>query len=129
MARQQQISALGIPANTASAIVGRVANTLTATGSTQADALALPADINRFTTTASGTGARLPALAANGQPGVRPGDEIIVINSGANALAVYPPIGGTINALSANTALSVAAGGRAQFTTIDGLAYFAIVSA
>lgn len=129
MARQQNIAALGIPPATAQAIVGRVADDLTATGSTQGTALPLPADINRVTTAAASTGVILPPLATGGTLGIRPGDEIIVINSGANAVLVYPPVGGTVNALSANAGFSVAAGGRAQFTTTNGLAYFAILSA
>jgi len=86
---------------------------LTAAGSTQATALALTAEFNQFSTVAASTGATLPA-------GSEPGDEILVINNGANALAVYPTGTGTINTGSASAALSVAAGKAARFTCIGG---------
>jgi hypothetical protein len=67
---------------------------------TQATALQLGSDINVCSTVAASTGVILQAM--------NPGDEVIVRNGGANALLVYPPVGGTINALSANAGYSVA---------------------
>lgn len=101
MSLQARIVASGLSAINAQAIQGTVANALTATGSTQGTALALGADLNRFTTVAASTGAILPAM--------NPGDNMQVFNGGANALLVYPPVGGTINALAANAGYSVAA--------------------
>lgn len=100
MALQQRIVTGGVPGTAAAAIAGTVANSLTATGSTQATALALPADVNRFTTAAASTGTILPAM--------NPGDQVEIFNGGANALSVYPPVGGAINAVAANGAYSVA---------------------
>lgn len=57
------------------------ANTLTATGSNQGNALALTNEINRFTTVGLGTGALLPPAAT--------GLTIFVVNHGANPLQVY----------------------------------------
>jgi len=68
--------------------------TLTGTGSTQSDALAIIRPINEFTTVASGTGARLPTSI--------PGTRIVIRNSGANSLRVYPASGASINDLGTN---------------------------
>src|SRR5690242_6265675 len=98
MPLQQRLVVAGLSAATAKAIQGTVASGLTATGSTQAGALALGADFNDFSTVASGTGALLPPM--------NPGDEVFVYNGGANALSVYPPVGVAINGGSANAAYS-----------------------
>jgi hypothetical protein len=100
MALSARIVASGLSAVNSQAIQGVTANTLTATGSTQGTALALPADVNRFTTVAASTGTILPPM--------NPGDEVIIYNGGANALSVYPPVGGAINAIAANSPYSVA---------------------
>lgn len=81
--------------------------TETATGTTQADAFVLIANITTFGTVASGTGALLPS--ATGK------SPYFVFNNGANALLVYPASGQTLNASSANTAFSVTAGKGAFF--------------
>jgi hypothetical protein len=102
MSQARNLSALGLPGVLAQSLGGLTANTLTAAGSTQATALALPADINFVTTAAAGTGVILPASSS--------GDSFVVRNGGANACLIYPPVGGTINALAANAGYSVAAG-------------------
>ena len=103
-------------------VCGDVADTLTATGTTNADALQLNAAINRVTTTAASTGVKLLV------PEV--GSAMVVVNSGANALLVYPSTGVTINALTVTTGgFSVAAGGRAMFVGTSGTNWFAILSA
>lgn len=100
MSLAQRLVTAGISAIQAQAIQGTVANTLTALGTTQGNALMLGADINNFTTVAAGTGAIAPAM--------NPGDDIIVRNGGANALLLYPPVGGVINGLGANAGYSIA---------------------
>jgi len=103
-------------------ICGDVADSLTAAGTTNADALALSAAINRVTTTALNTGVRLYLPEA--------GSQVVVINSGANALLVYPGTGASINALTATTGgFSVAAGGRALFVGTGSANWFAVLSA
>lgn len=84
---------------------------LTATGTNQGNALALTSDINYFTTVASGTGAVLPTSAG--------GKTVYVINKGANALLLYPASSGTIDALSANTAISIPASTWVEFLGND----------
>lgn len=71
-----------------------VATGLTATGTTQADALALVDNWNEITTTPANTGVVL----FNYGPAV----QSVVFNPGANALNVYPPVGGKIDALALN---------------------------
>lgn len=91
-------------------IVGSQADTLTAhSGGGQTSALALTAGMNRVTTVAAAADSvKLPVSVA--------GMQIIVINAAAtNAMNVYPQTGEIINALSANTALSIVAGKTASF--------------
>jgi len=119
---QTRMVVAGLSAVAARAIQGTVANNLTATGSTQATALALPADICKFTTVAASTGAIIPPS--------NPTDSGTVYNGGANALSLYPPVGGTINGLSANAAYSIAtATPFVDWWCIDPLTYIASQSA
>lgn len=79
----------------------RVFDGISGAGSTQVDATALNYwPVQRVSITASGTGVRLPV----GQPGT----QILIYNAGANTLAVYPAVGGQIDKLGTNTALSLA---------------------
>jgi hypothetical protein len=80
------------------------ANALTAhVGGGQGSALALSKAINRVTTVASaGDSVKLPAGLA--------GESVVVVNAAAsNAMDCFPASGESINALSANTALSIVA--------------------
>lgn len=122
MALEAELTGAGTPGLQAQGILGSVANGLTAAGSSNADALQLGAAINRVTTTAASTGVKLPVP--------KPGERVTVINSGANALLVYPGTGVQINALTVTTAgFSVAAGGRADFIGVTNANWFAILSA
>ena len=77
------------------------ANTLTAAGTLISDALDLTAVFNVLTTVAASTGAQLWDAPV--------GTMIIVVNAGANALALYPHSGtGTINGGSAGVSVSIA---------------------
>ena len=112
----------GAPAQLAVNICGDVVDTITAAGTTNADATGLSAAINRVTTTAASTGVRLMVPEA--------GSQVVVINSGANALLVYPGTGASINALTATTGgFTVAAGGRALFVGTSSSNWFAVLSA
>lgn len=93
------------------------ANALTArAGGGQASATLCTADFNRFTTVASAAdSALLPAAVA--------GRDVVVVNAAAtNAMNIFPATGEIINALSANTAISLAAGGKAMrfFCVVNG---------
>jgi hypothetical protein len=121
MARQQYIMGGGQSAVSAASIVGITATALTATGSTQATALALGADNNFIGTTAASTGVVLPTG--------NPGDSIFVYNGGASSLTVYPPVGGTINALSTNTGLALATVKSGLYVCAGGLTWASFLSA
>ena len=72
----------GMSAGGAKAINGNLASALTATGTVITDALALSADTNLISTTASGTGVKVPSCEV--------GDSVEIYNGGANTLKVYP---------------------------------------
>ena len=98
---QARMVVAGMSATEAQASVGTVQDQLTAAGSTQATAAAVPADVSRFTTVGSGAGCILPAM--------NPGDNVVVVNAQAtNALKLYPPVGAQINLLGTNNAYSIA---------------------
>lgn len=98
----------GIGAQAASLLNGLVADNLTATGSVQGDALALPGDVNVLSVVPTGSGVRLPALP-------QPGDETLIANLGANALTVYPPPGANIEGGATNAPFSLPSGASAEF--------------
>ena len=110
----------GMGAATRQAIGGTAAKGLVGAGSTQATATKLGADHNQFFTVALGQGALLPAP--------NTGEWISVHNGGANALSVYPNVGGAINGGSANAAVSVPAGKAAIFIPLDALTWIAVIS-
>lgn len=91
-----------------------VAQNLTAAGSTQGTATVIPSgqDESIFTTVAASTGCILPGV------GVGVGEEYVVANHGANALAVYPATGGKMGTAATNAAYSLAAGKTGYFTYV-----------
>lgn len=123
MAIKNNLTGVGVSPNQALQQVGTVTNSLTATGTTQADAYALGlTDYNIFTTVAASTGARLPST-------MSAGDEMWVVNYGASTLSLYPPTGGKINNGSANAAISITANKNANIVCIDGTNFVAAISA
>ncbi|TDN70414.1 hypothetical protein [Paraburkholderia sp. BL10I2N1] len=116
---QNLVSQGGIWDNTAKSIVGSLLTTgLSGAGtSSQANAAVIPlSDYVCFSTVAANAGAILPAGG---------GAEINVFNGGANALLVYPPVGGNVNQGTVNVAFSVAVGKNCLFQSPDGLNWFA----
>jgi hypothetical protein len=97
------------------------ADNLTAQGSSQGNATQLAALVNVLTTVALNTGARLGAALV--------GQVIEVWNMGANALAVYPPSGGVINALSTNAGVNIQPGSvlhfRCRNATVGAMSFLA----
>jgi hypothetical protein len=121
MALATEFSGLGLhPLVAGMAGYGPGASALTGAGTGQSDALALVQGINKFTTVGASSGGRLPAAGTSGP--------VVVINSGANALLVYPATGETINALSANSSFSVTNAKMATFTPA-GNTWVAVLSA
>lgn len=99
MATASDIMKGGFSAGAAKAINGQVSSSVSAAGTTQSDATALVASVNVVTTAAAGSG----VLLQNAEIG----DEVEVLNLGANAVNVYPPSAGSIAQLSANTAVAL----------------------
>lgn len=97
---------------------------LTAAGTNQATALVLPSDFNVITTAAASTGAILPATSVN----IQLTDTIIVINHGASAITVYPPVGGVIGTTAVNTGVSVPAGKASWFLVVGANSFASSVS-
>lgn len=102
------LTGCGFAPNQAIQVSGTVTTALTATGTNQATALVIPANICQFTTVASGTGAILSATA-------NVTDDYLIYNGGANALLVYPPVGSNINTGAANAGFSVPVGKSCWF--------------
>lgn len=107
------------------ATLGILAAGLTATGSSQGTALAIPSDFAVFTTVGASTGTILPSAAQ----GAHATDWYTVVNHGASTLSVYPPTGGKIANGSANAAFAVAATKTAAFVCLDGTNWGASLSA
>jgi len=122
MTSQSKLIGLGVWGEAAEQVIaGDVVTGLVAAGSTQATALSLgTADLAIFATVAASTG----AILTSGSGGAK----IIVRNGGANALLVYPPVGGYMNG-ALNTGLSVATTKNAMFISNDGINWYSIVSA
>lgn len=85
------------------------ADAVSAAGTSQATGTQLAALLNTVGTVAAGTGVNLPASAV--------GLEVVVINTGANPLLVYPFIGATdtINGIAATVGVAILPGSAAQF--------------
>lgn len=81
-------------------IFNKVANNLTAAGTTQLTATGLTMDWNEVLTTPASSGVQLLAL--------QPGQVQVVFNGGAHTLAVYPAANYAIDALAVNAAYSLA---------------------
>ncbi len=112
MALVAQIMASGIPSQAAKVINGGIYDNgaLTASGTTKANALVLTLPKNYVSICSSGKAVGLPAA--------NQGDEVEVYNNGANALAVFTPVGTTDNftTLSANAGFTISAQKGARFS-------------
>jgi hypothetical protein len=92
---------------TTSFTVHSVGTAISAAGTTQGTATALTKEFNVVSTVLTGNGVVLPTAVA--------GYRITVLNTSANALAVYPLGNGIINSGAANAAYSQPAGARLDF--------------
>jgi hypothetical protein len=113
------------------AVQGIFTGALTATGSSQGTALALPSDFCLFTTVNSSTGCILPgSVDSTATPGpAQIGDTVIIVNHGAQTLSVYPQGTGKVANGSASAAFSVSATKTAEFLYIGSSNWAASVSA
>ncbi len=96
-------------------------NSITAAGTNQSSATALTTAVNNITTTASGTGVKLPAAIA--------GDFVTLYNNGVNTLKIYSASTETINGGSGATGISLIAGSNAVFNAISSSAWLSASSA
>ena len=101
MATARDIMKGGFSAGGARAINGQVNSSVSAAGTTISDATDLVSSINVVTTAAASSGVQLPSCEI--------GDEVEILNLGANAVTVYPDIStGQINGLSAGAGFLLA---------------------
>lgn len=119
MGTKDKLVATGMFTNTADAVTGDMKTGVTAAGNSQATALALVADHTKIATAAASTGVILRKV----------GGTQTVYNGGASTVAVYPPVGGTINSGAANAAFSVATTKSAVFISANGVDFVAVLSA
>lgn len=117
MAFPSRVLGAGTSGGTTTAICGDVANTLTATGSTASDALALSAVYNRVSTTAASTGVKLPPAET--------GAMMVVANDGVSSLTVYPQTSSTIDAASS---VAIAAGSRRVFFGVSPTVWVSLIA-
>lgn len=116
MAIQREINSSGFSGMACTAIAGSKSLTLTAAGATQATATALPSAINIVTTcTLGASGVILPVN--------EDGDSILVCNTTAANLYVYPPVGGAMAGGTANVPLMMAPNSTEEFIQTSALNY------
>lgn len=89
------------------------ANTLTAAGTTRADALALTAARNHVTTAALNTGVVLPASATVGV-----GGHVVIYNDGVNPIKVYAAGSDTIDGTAGSTGVTLSNAKRCEYFVI-----------
>ena len=95
-----------------------IATGISAAGTTQGTATALTKEINVVSTVASGAGVVLPTAVA--------GMVLIVNNTNANTLNVYPATGGVVNSGSTNAAYSHPAGASIQYYATSGTQWYTV---
>lgn len=113
-----------VNAQAALAILGDLAASLGAAGTSQGTATAITTANWIATTVGAGSGVVLPV-----SPTVSAKDTLFGANHGVNTLAVYPPNGGKLGTASANAPLLLAPGKAALFFCIDGINYAVLVGA
>ncbi len=91
---------------------------ISAAGTTQGTATALTKEFNQVTTVSSNQGVVLPTAVA--------GMAIVITNTSANSLNVYPASGAAINTLSANAAVTQAAGSTLQFVAMTSTQWYTV---
>ena len=111
----------GVSAVTAGAIQGQTNSAVSAAGSAIGSATALTASNNVITTAAASTGVQIP----NSQIG----DEVNILNIGANAVTVYPPTSSQINALAASQGFLLATNTAVKVKKFTSTRWMAFLSA
>jgi hypothetical protein len=98
--------------------VRSVSASVTAAGSTQGTGTVLTTEFNRVSTVTSGSGVVLPSATA--------GMAIVIVNSSANTLLVYPASGAAINSLSTNVGYSHVTLATLQYIAISSTQWYTV---
>ncbi len=113
----------GVSAAAARALNGNeVQATITAAGTTQGGAAACEGDVNIVSTATTGQGVKLSAYGIAG-------DSQIVYNSTSADIKVYPPTGGNVNQLAANSGFVLAPYTAVKVYKVTATQYVGFVSA
>ena len=122
MATAVDIMKGGTSAGTALAINGQANTSITSAGTTISDATDLTTSINVITTAAASTGVQLQSAMI--------GDQVEILNLGANAVTVYPDSSSNrINQLSAGTGFTLAANTAVKLRKFSSTRWMAWLSA
>lgn len=108
----------GANVTTSSYVIRSVATAISAAGSIQGDATALTKDINVISTVSAGQGVILPTAVA--------GMVIIVNNTSATNMNVYPATSAAINSLATNAAYTHVAGASLQYYAVSTTQWYTI---
>jgi hypothetical protein len=103
---------------TSSYVIRSVGTAISAAGTIQGDATALTKDINVVSTVSAGQGVRLPTAVA--------GMVIIVNNTSATSLNVYPSTSAAINSLATNAAYTHIASASLQYYAISATQWYTV---
>jgi hypothetical protein len=103
---------------TSTHVIRSVATAISAAGTVQGDATALAKDINVVSTVSAGQGVRLPTAVA--------GMVIIVNNTSATSLNVYPSTSAAINSLATNAAYTHIATASLQYYAISATQWYTV---
>ena len=95
-----------------------ISGAVSAAGTTQGTATVLAKEINVVSTVASGAGVVLPTAVA--------GMVLIVNNTNANTLNVYPAAGGVINSGAVNAAYTHSTGASIQYYATSGTQWYTV---
>lgn len=99
-------------------VIKSVGTTITASGTTQADATPLTKSVNVISSASTGTGVVLPSATA--------GMSIYITNSSANTVKVYPAVGASINTGSANASVDLSSNITVQLIAPTATQWFSV---
>jgi hypothetical protein len=98
--------------------VRSVSASVSAAGTVQGNATALTTEFNRVSTVASGSGVVLPTATA--------GMSIVIVNSSANTVLVYPAAGAAINSLATNVGYNQVTLATLQYIAISSTQWYTV---
>lgn len=108
----------GANVTTSSYVIRSVETAISAAGTIQGDATALTKDINVVSTVSAGQGVRLPTAVA--------GMVIIINNTSATNMNVYPATSAAINSLAINASYTHVAGASLQYYAVSSTQWYTV---